>query len=128
MVSRIAWLYATPPLRAIVFGAPMRSIDPANQLVQAYLGLSLLAVGKVATTAALTAVQIASQFGGMYLGYIHGGAAGMIIGIAAANWVVYPAHAVVMHRSGLWQPKLDLIFLAASVSIVVFAWPSLVRH
>lgn len=88
----------------------------------------LLAVGKVATTAALTAVQIASQFGGMYLGYSYGGTVGMIIGIAAANWVVYPAHAVVMYRNGLWQPKLDLIFLAASVSIVVFAWPSLVRY
>jgi hypothetical protein len=73
----------------------------------------------------LTAIQVACQFGGMYIGYHYGGGVGLVIGVAAANWVIYPANAFVMFRNGLWQPKLDLIFLAASVLVVVLAFPHL---
>jgi O-antigen/teichoic acid export membrane protein len=83
----------------------------------------LLSLGKVATMTALTAVQIACQFAGMYFGYIHGGEAGLIMGVAAANWMVYPAHAFVMSRNGLWQPKLDIVFLAASMLVMVLGIP-----
>ncbi len=85
----------------------------------------LLAMGKVATMTALTAVQIICQFGGMFIGYHYGGQAGIVMGIAAANWITYPAHAFVMYRNGLWQPKLDLIFLTASVLIMVLGWTHL---
>ena len=83
----------------------------------------LLALGKAATMSALTAFQVVCQFGGMFFGYHYGGGAGLVIGLAAANWVIYPANAFVMFRNGLWQPKLDLIFLAASVLVVVLAFP-----
>lgn len=89
-----------------------------------YAGV-LLAVGKAATMTALTAVQIICQFGGMYIGYRYDGEAGLVLGIAAANWLVYPAHAYVMSLNGLWQPKLDMVFLTASVLIVVLAWSRL---
>jgi O-antigen/teichoic acid export membrane protein len=82
----------------------------------------LLALGRVSTMTALTAVQVISQLGGMYVGYHYGGTSGLIMGIAAANWIIYPAHAFVMYRYELWQPKLDLIFLAVSVIIVMFGW------
>jgi O-antigen/teichoic acid export membrane protein len=85
----------------------------------------LLALGKVAAMSALTAVQIMCQFGAIYIGYHYWGGAGIVMGVAAANWVMYPVNAFVMSRIGLWQPKLDLIFLAASVLIVVLAWPGL---
>lgn len=88
----------------------------------------LLAVGKAATMTKLTAIQIICQFGGMYIGYHYGGAEGLVVGIAAANWVVYPAHAYMMSHIGLWQPRFDLIFLAASVLIVVLAWPGSFLH
>jgi O-antigen/teichoic acid export membrane protein len=91
-----------------------------------YTGV-LLAVGKVANMTLLTAIQIVCQFGGMYFGYIYGGESGLIMGIAAANWIVYPAHAYIMSRNGLWQPKLDLTFFATSVLIVALAWPHLVQ-
>lgn len=82
----------------------------------------LTAQGKVATTTALTVVQIICQFSLMFIGNHFAGSTGLILGIAAANWVVYPFYAYVMQQNGLWQPKLDLIFLAASVLIVVLAW------
>lgn len=91
---------------------------------ESYTGV-LLAMGKVATMAALTATQIVCQIGGMVIGYHYWGGAGIVMGIAAANWVMYCAQAFVMHRNGLWQPRLDLVFLAASVLVVVLAWPRL---
>ncbi len=89
-----------------------------------YAGV-LLAIGKVTSHALLTAIQIASQMGGMFVGYHYGKGMGIVMGVAAANWIVYPINAFVMSRNGLWQPKLDLIFLAASVLIVVLAWTRL---
>ncbi len=91
-----------------------------------YLGV-LLAIGKVTAMTALTAIQIVCQFGMMLIGHHYWGGAGLVIGVAAAGWVVYPANAFVMYRNGLWQPKLDLALLAASVLIVVLAWPGLTR-
>ncbi len=88
----------------------------------------LLALGKVATSTVTTLIFIVCQFAGMYIGYRLGGEAGFVMGIAVASWVAYPAHAYILAKNGLWQPKLDLSFLAASVMILVLAWPSLIPH
>ncbi len=87
-----------------------------------YTGV-LLAMGKVATMTMLTASQIAFQLGGMLIGYHYGGGMGLVVGVSASSWAMYPVQAFVMFRNGLWQPKLDLPFLAASVLIVALAWP-----
>ncbi len=89
-----------------------------------YTGV-LLAMGKVATMTLLTAIQIVCQIGGIVIGYHYWGGMGIVMGIAAANWIMYIVQAVVMYRNGLLQLKLDLIFLVASVLIVVLAWPRL---
>lgn len=89
-----------------------------------YTGV-LLAIGKVATSTMLIAIQIACQISAIYIGYHYWGGTGIVIGVAAANWIMYPVNAFVMLRNGLWQPKLDLMFLAASVLIVILAWPRL---
>ncbi|MBI5658498.1 MAG: oligosaccharide flippase family protein [Nitrosomonadales bacterium] len=91
-----------------------------------YAGV-LMALGKVATSTLLTAIQVVCQFSVMFIGYRLGGGSGLVMGVAAANWVVYPLYACVMFRNGLWQPKLDLILLAVSVLVVVQAWPALTR-
>lgn len=87
----------------------------------------LLAMGKVAVMTSLTAIQVACQLGAIFIGYHYWGGTGIVMSVAAANWIMYPVNAFMMFRSGIWQPKLDLIFLAASVLIVVLAWPGLVR-
>lgn len=87
----------------------------------------LLAMGKVATMTGLTAVQIACQIGGMILGYHYWDGMGIVLGVAASNWLMYCLQAVVMDRIGLLQPKLDFIFILASVLIVLFAWPHMMQ-
>ncbi len=88
----------------------------------------LLSIGQAAASTALTAIQITCQIGLMLIGYHYGKSAGLIIAIAAANWVTYPFYAYMMSRYNLWQPKLDLALLAASFIIVIFAWPHLHLH
>ncbi len=87
-----------------------------------YTGV-LLAMGKVATMTALTASQIVCQIGGMLLGYKYWGGIGIVMGVAASNWLMYCVQAYVMYRNGLLQLKLDLLFIVASVFIVALAWP-----
>jgi len=82
-------------------------------------------MGKVATLTALTAIQIACQFAAIYVGYNYWGGAGIVLGVAAANWIVYPAYAYVAYHNGLWHIKLDTILLSAAVLILIFAWPQL---
>jgi len=89
-----------------------------------YTGV-LLAMGKVITQTLLTAIYIMLQAAGMFIGYHYGEGKGMVIGLAAANWLMYPVNAFVMNHNGLWQGRLDLIFLAISVLMVVLAWPHL---
>jgi O-antigen/teichoic acid export membrane protein len=86
---------------------------------------ALLAMGKAATETVLTAIQIVCQIGAIYFGYHYWGGTGIVMGVAAANWIMYPVNAFVMFRNGIWQPKLDLILLAASVLILVLAWTRL---
>jgi O-antigen/teichoic acid export membrane protein len=92
-----------------------------------YTGV-LLAMGKVATMTMLTASQIAVQLCGMLIGYYYGGGMGLVIGVSASSWAMYPVQAFVMSRNGLWQPRLDLPFLAASLLIVMVAWPHLTQY
>jgi O-antigen/teichoic acid export membrane protein len=87
---------------------------------------ALLAIGKVATMTALTAIQIVFQIGGMALGYRYWGGAGILIGLAAAAWVMYFAQAYVMRLNGLLQLRFDLAFLSASTLVIILAWPRLV--
>ncbi|HSA99735.1 MAG TPA: oligosaccharide flippase family protein [Anaerolineales bacterium] len=86
-----------------------------------YAGV-LMAIGKVATHTLMTAIQIACQISGMLIGYYYGGGIGIVTGVAVANWMMYPVTAFIMYRNGFWQPKLDLIFLAASILVVSWAW------
>ena len=90
----------------------------------AYSGL-LMAMGKVAAETTLTAIQIVFQIGAIYAGYHMLGEKGIVMGVAAANWITYPVYAFMMHRNKLWQPKLDLVLLVASMMVVALAWPNL---
>lgn len=132
----VLFVFFGAQLMAILYDARYHGSGPMLQQLAAgslvacvwgsYSGV-LLAVGRAATMTMLTGIQIAFQFAGMYLGYRYGGAEGLVMGIAAANWLVYPAHGYVMFRIGLWQPRLDLPFLAASVLIVALSWPDSLR-
>lgn len=131
----VLFIYFGTPLMGLLYDSRYQDSGIMLELLAAgtlvgcvwgsYTGV-LLAMGKVATTTMLTAIQIVFQIGGMLLGYHYGGGMGLVIGVSASNWAVYPVQALVMSRFGLWQPRLDLPFLAASVLIVMLAWPHLV--
>lgn len=88
----------------------------------------LLAMGKAATETVLTAIQISCQIGGIFIGYYYWKEMGIVMGVAVANWLMYPVNAFVMARYGLWQPKLDFVFIIVSVMIVALAWSRLTAN
>lgn len=88
----------------------------------------LMARGNVSVMTFLTALQIIVQISAIFIGYHYvGGGLGIVIGVAAANWILYLPNAYVMHRNGVWQPKLDMAIIAASVLVIISAWPALPR-
>ena len=80
----------------------------------------LLARGNSLQVTALLAIQIVLQFGAMVLGFQWGGQEGVIIGLAATRWILYPFRALFYARISLWQPEVDLPLLALGAAIV--AW------
>jgi O-antigen/teichoic acid export membrane protein len=128
----VLFVFIGTPLMGVLYDARYHGSGPMLELLAAgslagclwgsYSG-ALLAIGRVATQTLLTAAHIILQFAGMFAGYHYGESNGLVIGLALSSWIMYPINAYAMHRNKLWQPKLDLAFLAASVLIVVFAWP-----
>jgi O-antigen/teichoic acid export membrane protein len=107
---------------------PMLEFLAAGSLVgclwSSYSG-ALLAMGKAASNTILTAILVAFQISSIFVGFHFGGVTGIVMGVAAVNWIMYPVYAYMMYKIGLWHPKLDIILVAASVVIMVLAWPRL---
>jgi len=83
----------------------------------------LLAKGKASVMAALIATQIFIQFTTMFVGAHWGGPQGVIISIAAIDWLMYPIEAVCFAHFSIWQPEVDLPVLglgAVMAGIVYF--------
>jgi O-antigen/teichoic acid export membrane protein len=77
-------------------------------------GPVLWALGKVRTSALLVFVQLALQITAMATGLYLGGAKGLLLGLGIALWLLYPFYATVFARCAIWQPRVDLPFLAAA--------------
>ncbi len=93
-------------------------IDAVNG---SYTGL-LMAKGMMRSMTILTLVQVVIQLGGVVIGYYLAGEQGVILSIAAAYWVQYPFIAYAQARAGLWQPRVDLPFIALAMAIVAEMW------
>lgn len=93
----------------------------AGGLGASYSGV-LWAQGKVAVNTALLLLHVGLQMAGIVIGHHFLGNAGVVIGLAAAGWLVYPAHAWVYRRLGLWFPGFDLPMLALSLAVAIAAW------
>lgn len=102
--------------------------------IVAMLGMSytnvLLAQGKTFIMSAMMGIQAFAQLACMLAGYylgVHfgiegGGQYGLILGIAAVSWVLYPVQAFWLARLKLWQPEVDLpiIGLASGIVLLLF--------
>jgi O-antigen/teichoic acid export membrane protein len=92
-----------------------------------YNGL-LWAKGMVRLSTAVLAVQIILQILGMVIGNYFFGARGVVLGAAVTCWLLYPVQAYVHARLGLWEPKIDLPFIALSVLVVAFNFSGIFNH
>jgi O-antigen/teichoic acid export membrane protein len=82
----------------------------------------IIARGMTFTTMTLTILSTCIQFAAMVVGYWLGGYQGVIIGIAATDWLAYFAYSFWFARLSLWQPELDLPLaaLAAWLAAVIY--------
>ncbi len=92
-----------------------------------YNGL-LWAKGMVRVSTAVLAVQIAFQIMGMIVGNYFFGARGVVLGAAVTCWLVYPVQAYVHARVGLWEPRIDLPFIALSILVVALNFSGIFNH
>jgi len=82
-----------------------------------YNGL-LWAKGMIRISTAILALQIVIQVLGMVIGHHFLGVQGVVLSVALLSWLVYPIHAIVHARIGLWEPRVDLPFIILSILIV----------
>ncbi|WP_316431093.1 oligosaccharide flippase family protein [Leptolyngbya sp. NK1-12] len=82
----------------------------------------LLAKGQTFKTMLLTSIGALFQLNSMLLGYSLAGPQGVIIGIAATEWLTYIAYALYFNRLSLWQPELDfpVVALAGCLTLIVY--------
>lgn len=114
----------------VLFGKPLVGIMYDHRYADAGWILQILALGVLATTPGMTytnvllaqgktfvltvlmAIQTVIQFATMFVGYQLGHEFGVIVGVAATGWFLYPFQAICYARFGLWQPEVDLPVLA----------------
>lgn len=82
----------------------------------------LMAKGKTFTMAVLLVISTAIQFTAMILGFQWAGYHGLIIGIAATQWLTYLVDIFCYSQLGLWQPELDLPIAVLASSLVAFLY------
>jgi len=79
----------------------------------------LWAMGRTGLSTVLLIALVTLQIFGMLIGNLVYGKGGVIIGFAAAGWVLYPLHAAAYGRLGLWHPSIDLPVIAASIVVAI---------
>jgi O-antigen/teichoic acid export membrane protein len=80
----------------------------------------LLAQGKTSIMTLLMAIQVVIQFGTMLVGWYLGGDYGVIVGIAAMGWFLYPFQAICYAKLSIWQPEVDLPIIAIASGLAFY--------
>lgn len=78
----------------------------------------LMANGQTFAIAALLVIQLTVQVTAMFLGAHWGGHKGVIIGLVSTEWILYSSQAIWLARLSLWQPEIDLPFLALASGLL----------
>lgn len=80
-----------------------------------------LAIGRTKTFAKLLALHITIFVILLIFGYQFGHEKGVIIAISLVELFYYPVQSILLHRHKLWQPKLDLPFIALTLALIAWA-------
>ena len=75
----------------------------------------LWAMDRVGLSTVILAVQMGLQLAGIVVGHWLHGQVGALVGLAASGWLLYPFHAALYARLGVWHPRTDLPVLVSSV-------------
>jgi O-antigen/teichoic acid export membrane protein len=92
-----------------------------------YNGL-LWAKGMLRVSTSVLAILIVFQVAGMFVGYHFLGEKGVVLSAAVVSWLLYPVDAYVHARIGLWEPKIDLPFIALSILVVALNFKGIFNH
>jgi O-antigen/teichoic acid export membrane protein len=108
-------------LRMLAMGALMWSVGGS------YNGL-LWAKGMVKLSTVILVVEVAIQWLGIMVGYHFLGERGVVLSVAAVAWLLYPVQAYIYVKLDLWEPKIDLPFMALSVLVVALNFTQVFSH
>jgi O-antigen/teichoic acid export membrane protein len=89
------------------------------QSLMASYGSVLWARGEIRTVTVLLTIQLAIQTAATLVGAYFGATQGLILGLVATQWLVYPFHAFVYARRSFWQPEIDLPLLLVGLFLIV---------
>ena len=81
----------------------------------------LIAKGQTQPVAVLFAIQFVIQTIGLILGARLAGELGIVIGVAAVGWLIYPFKAFWVSRQGLWQPEIDIPAICVAIATAIGA-------
>lgn len=84
----------------------------------------LWALDRVGLSTAILSLQMGLQIAGLLVGHHIHGQLGALVGLAASGWLLYPFHAALYARLGIWHPRTDLPVLALSALAVAVAYIS----
>lgn len=98
------------------------SIGFLGRVLSTTYGDVLMARGMTFATMTLTLTGTCIQVSMILLGYFLSDYQGIIVGLAATDWITYIAYAFCFAKLSLWQPELDVpaIALAAGLSAIVY--------
>jgi len=95
------------------------SVGALVSLLGSTYGNVMLAQGQTFLMSVLMGVQVVIQFACMLVGYWLGGEYGVIAGISAVGWLLYPFQAIVYKRLKIWQPEIDLPVIAVATGVAI---------
>lgn len=82
----------------------------------------LLAKDKAFIITGLIATKVFILFLAMFVGFQLGGVHGVIVGIVASEWLMYPIEAICFSRSSIWQPEVDFPFIGMGVLMAAYVY------
>ena len=92
-----------------------------------YDGL-LYAKGMIKSSTVILVLEVTFQLLGMVIGYHYYGERGVVLSAAAAPWLLYPVQTYIYVKIGLWDPRIDLPFIALSVLVVALNFTEIFNH
>lgn len=93
-----------------------------GRVISTTYGDVLMAKGETFSTMMLTIIGTVMQVISVFVGFSLAGYAGVILGLAAAEWLTYIAYAICFARLALWQPGVDFLIIAIAgwLSAVIY--------